>query len=93
MQPLRNSAAPMSGPGTQEPRRRTARGSAYWGVAEIVRGGAEPPPMTHNGSHDRLFDDLVGAQQDRFRQLDANRLGGLEVDDQLEFVGLLAQGL
>jgi hypothetical protein len=31
--------------GTQEPRRRIAIGSAYWGAAEIVRGGAEPPPV------------------------------------------------
>jgi hypothetical protein len=23
-------------------------GSAYWGAAEIVRGGAEPPPMTQS---------------------------------------------
>jgi hypothetical protein len=34
--------------GTQEPRRRTGRGSAYWGAAEIVRGGAEPPPMVES---------------------------------------------
>jgi len=36
-----------------------------------------------------LFDHLVGAELDRRRQLDADRLGGLEVDDQLEFGGLL----
>jgi hypothetical protein len=34
-----------SGIGTKEPCRRTARGSAYRGAAEIVRGGAELPPM------------------------------------------------
>jgi len=37
----------------------------------------------------QLLDHLVGAQQDRCRQLDADRLGGLEIDDQLEFCGLL----
>jgi hypothetical protein len=28
-----------------------------------------------------LFDDLVGAQQDRSRHVEAERLGGLEVDN------------
>jgi hypothetical protein len=31
-----------------------------------------------------LFDHLVGAQQDRCRQIDAERLGSLEIDDRLE---------
>src|SRR5262245_16024238 len=39
--------------------------------------------------HSCSFDHLVGAQQDRGRQLDANRLGGLEVDQQLELRRLL----
>src|SRR5262249_61288614 len=39
----------------------------------------EPPsPFTS-------FDHLVGAKQDRGRQLDADRLGGLGVDDELQF--------
>src|SRR5258708_22237143 len=37
----------------------------------------------------RLFDHLVGAQQDCRRKLDADRSGGFEVDDQLELRGLL----
>jgi len=36
-----------------------------------------------------LLDHLVGAQQDRFGDRNAQGLGGLEVDDQLEFGWLL----
>ena len=32
-----------------------------------------------------LFDYLVGAQQERLRQCEAQRLGGLQIDDQLKF--------
>jgi hypothetical protein len=35
------------------------------------------------------FDHLVGAQQDRGRQLNTDRLRRFEVDDELELVGLL----
>ena len=37
----------------------------------------------------KSFDHLVGAQQDRCRQLDADRLGGLEIDDEIELGRLL----
>jgi hypothetical protein len=33
---------------------------------------------------DALFDHFVGAQQKRFRQLEAERLGGLLIDDEFE---------
>src|SRR5262245_38740281 len=36
-----------------------------------------------------LFDHLVGAGEQRRRRLDAERLSGVEVDDQLDFRGLL----
>src|SRR5713226_87502 len=36
-----------------------------------------------------LLDDLVGPQQQRWRDRQAERLGGLEVDHQLELRGLL----
>ncbi len=36
-----------------------------------------------------LFDDLIRAQQQRLRDREAERLGGLEVDDELEFAWLL----
>ena len=38
-----------------------------------------------------LLDDLVCTQQNARRQLDADRPCGLEIDDQLEFCGLLDQ--
>src|SRR5215211_5396917 len=45
------------------------------------------------GSHQlclaHLFDHLVGAAAQRQRNSDAERLGGLEVDDQLDLGGLL----
>src|SRR3979490_721390 len=36
-----------------------------------------------------LFDYLVGGGQERFREGDAERLGGLEIDDQLDLCDLL----
>ena len=36
-----------------------------------------------------LFDHLVGAAKERGRDFEAERLGGLEVDDELDFSGLL----
>ena len=36
-----------------------------------------------------LFDHLVGAADQRVRDGDAERLGGLQVDDHLDFSGLL----
>ena len=40
-----------------------------------------------------LFDHLVGAQQEGFRQLEAERLGDSEIDDQLELRRLLDRKL
>src|SRR5438445_455253 len=37
----------------------------------------------------RSLDDLVGPSEDRWRHGEAERLGGVEVDDQLERRGLL----
>ena len=37
----------------------------------------------------RLFDDLVGAGEDRWRDRQAERFGGYEIDDQLECRRLL----
>ena len=49
------------------------------------RGGAAQHEECRAGS---LLDDLVGAQQHRMRNRQSERLGRLEVDDQLEARGL-----
>src|ERR1700686_4538314 len=36
-----------------------------------------------------LFDDLIGASKKQLWDREAERLGGLEIDDQFEFRGLL----
>jgi hypothetical protein len=36
-----------------------------------------------------LFDNLVGARKQRHGQVEAQRLGSLEIDDNFEFGGLL----
>src|SRR5665213_1616556 len=45
-------------------------------------------PSRDGGSPD-LFDDLVGAGEDRLRHGEAERLGGFKIDDQLELGRLL----
>jgi hypothetical protein len=42
-------------------------------------------------AHGNSFDHLVGAAEQRERDRKAERLGGLEVDVQLDFGGLLDQ--
>ena len=50
-----------------------------------VRGSLiEPRESTRSGRSPALLDNLVGAHQHRVRHSEAERLGGLEVDDQLE---------
>jgi hypothetical protein len=51
------------------------------GVAEAAATGAE--------FHQPLFDDLICPQQQRRRDRQAERFGGLEVDDELELRRLL----
>ena len=53
----------------------------------IPHTGTRSKMQTHNLL--RLFDDLVGAGEDRWRDCQAERLGGLQVDHQLESRRLL----
>jgi len=45
--------------------------------------------QTSGYGHNRSLDHLVGAQEDRRWDLNAERAGGLQVDDQLELDSLL----
>ena len=49
----------------------------------------EPGASQGIDSHPRLSDDLVRLEQDERGNREPKRLGGLEVDDQLELHGLL----
>ena len=85
--------------------RQATRQSPHLRVAPDAsrRGGRPAPalaraPQRHGGWPRRRagastraasFDDLVGAGEDRLRDGQAERLGGLEIDDQLEFCRLL----
>src|SRR5687768_1312146 len=66
-------APPRSAPAARAPPRR--RSGRGW----RTRGRAPPT----------LFDHFVGARQQRHRRVEAERLGGLEVDHQLILVRLL----
>src|SRR5262252_6226971 len=63
-------------------------------VAVHAPRAATPPRRraarrTRAASSSRSFDHLVGTRDERRRQLEPKRLGGLEVDSQLEFDRLL----
>src|SRR5271166_483807 len=71
---------------------------ATWRTAPARRGGrpSRPLPARPAASLAReekaatvSFDDLVGAGEDRWRDRQAERLGGVEIDDQLECCRLL----
>ena len=62
--------------------------------ADVGADIVEPPLRASSGREqlqrgNPLFDHDVGAQQEGFRDLQPDRLCRLEVDDQLEFRGLL----
>src|SRR5215467_7542263 len=54
-----------------------------------VRRGEHRSLASHERAALHLFNDLIRPQQQRRRDGEAERLGGLEIDDQLELVGLL----
>jgi hypothetical protein len=51
----------------------------------LVAAGLAPLQRKLTKSLRRSFDHLAGALLQKPRHIDAKRLGGLEVDDQLEF--------
>jgi hypothetical protein len=51
--------------------------------------GSVPKPDSCTAATARLFDQLVGATEQRDRHGEAQHLGGLQVDDQLDLGGLL----
>ena len=52
--------------------------------ADLDRRGFVPKAVVSNRSKPTLFDHLVGAAEQHWRNIEAKRLGGLEVDHQLE---------
>src|SRR5438309_8920358 len=57
------------------------------GLRRIAAAGVtttEPPGSTRSGHPPVLVDNVVGAGEDRWRDRQPQRLGGLEIDDQLE---------
>ena len=54
----------------------------YWPLVQRTYPVGQSVPL--NGGQSRLFDDLVGAQHDRWGYGKTKRLGGLEVHGHLE---------
>src|SRR5438132_1952197 len=72
------------------PRRSRSRSPALPSAAHGAR--AAPPSSRRRAERPGVggsFDDLVSAGEDRRRDREAKRFGGVEVDDQLEGGGLL----
>src|SRR5215472_17518408 len=65
------------------PRKRESRGRSPWPWVPASAG------TNGIGGRAASFDHLVGAQQNRCRQLEAERLSGFEIDDKLYFGRLL----
>ena len=73
----------------KEPLVWPVRSSAWfgWGRPVALRTGSSSGPLPSPGV--RLLEHLLRPDEERRRQRDPERLGGLEVKDQLELRGLL----
>ena len=70
-------------------RRRRPRNTRYQAALPLTWAGLPPAGSHQLALAPTLFDHLVGEGQQCRRNLEAERLGGLKIDDQLEFRGLL----
>src|SRR5262249_30440918 len=63
--------------------------SELWGMVKRPRFECSDPNHYLNSARVRSVDHLVRPQQQRGRDREAERLGGLHVDDEIKFRGLL----
>jgi hypothetical protein len=91
---IRTAARWVRNGGTAE----AAHGSAYTSTLSVIADMPVSRPRAKTGleqmqqttyTNAPLFDDLVGAQQESFRDLQAQRFGGGQVDDEIELGRLL----
>src|SRR5262245_29592265 len=66
----------------------TTRNPRHWQLAVLVMATLPEIP-TSLGHRARLFDHLVGEREQRRRNRQAERLGDLQIDDEIEFNRLL----
>src|SRR5215475_15867401 len=66
----------------------TTRNPRHWQLAVLVMATLPEIP-TSLGHRARLFDHLVGEREQHRRNRQAERLGGLQIDDEIEFNRLL----
>src|ERR1700730_16759630 len=71
----------------------SARASSRQNSAQRFGTPSANTGLMHFSKNNSSFDHLVGARRERWRHVEAERLGGLEVDYELEFRGLINRQL
>jgi hypothetical protein len=87
--PARASAAPLPERRRSERWSRRARTRKSLVHSAPISRLLQPSNLVSGMGGKRLFDDLVGAGENRGRHGKPERLGGLQIDDQLKFGRLL----